>query len=100
MDKQRVEKSFSEWLDSLPQQITKIVRVGAFKFKVPVWWGDTRKLIYVTRLMKLIVIVCVCGSLYAASLTLALNNKNKQWELNTYNEQGEVEWVSDLIKLK
>ncbi|CCO46794.1 hypothetical protein VIBNISOn1_190013 [Vibrio nigripulchritudo SOn1] len=99
MDKQISEKKFSDWLESLPLQVTKVVRVGVFKFKAPVWWGDTRKLIAATRIMKLIVVICMCGALYASALTVALNNKNKQWELNTYNEEGEVEWVSDLIKL-
>lgn len=94
------EQRFADWLSKMPLTVRRIVVICGFKFSPPRWWGDQNKLTNTTRAFKFITLALYGITIALAALTLATNNKNKEWDLYTFNENGDVEWVSQLKKLK
>ncbi|USD99029.1 hypothetical protein CTT30_23435 (plasmid) [Vibrio coralliilyticus] len=99
MKTSRAERQYAEWVYSLPPTVQKVVKVGFLRFKAPRWWGDDRKVLTATRALKWVVCLAFLCTIFFAGMTLSINSKNKQWDLYTFNEFGEVEWISDLTKL-
>ena len=94
------EQRYADWLSKLPYEVRRFVVICGVKFKPPRWRGDQNKLAGTVRGLKLAVLFFYVVALIFAAMTLATNNKNKEWDIFTFNEHGDVKWVSELRKVR
>lgn len=97
---EKKEAKFAEFVDKMPQKVTRVVVVGAFRFKTPKMWGDQRKLTLTTGILKFMTSICLLVSLFFVGLTITSNQKNKTWDLFTFDQHGNIQWISGLEKLR
>lgn len=98
--KRKQERELKKWVFSLPNKRRFYVSVLGFKFVRPRWWYDNRKITIMTRLFKVVTFTAMLLSLIVMMFSLSQNVRNKDWNLYTFDQKGEVKWISDLKKIR
>ncbi|MDD9175967.1 hypothetical protein PVK62_08205 [Aliivibrio sp. S3MY1] len=95
-----VEVKFNDVISKLPASNQRQIRIGPFYFNMPKFWLDDRKCAFVARVLRNITVVMVALSLTLATVSLIINDKKREWNLHTYNQDGEVKWIQKLNKIQ
>ncbi|WP_281188456.1 hypothetical protein [Vibrio harveyi] len=95
----RREMEVKEWLDSLPKHTKLYVKVFGIPFRKPRWWNDQIKISALIGILKFITLCCYVMSFVLLLFSLTQNVKNKDWQLYTFDQNGNVEWIKELKKL-
>lgn len=95
-----VEVKFNDVISKLPASNQRQIRIGPFYFNMPKFWIDDRKCAFVARVLRNITVVMVALSLTLATVSLIINDKKREWNLHTYNQDGEVKWIQKLNKIQ
>ena len=89
----KIEREYGERLEKMPSQINKFIKFGFVKFHKPKFWNDTRKVVYVNRTIK-IMIVCIWMIITPLVIvTSIMNERHSQWDIHSFDQSGEVKWV-------
>ncbi|MDN3661062.1 hypothetical protein [Vibrio agarivorans] len=97
---QKKERELKKWIDSLPNKRRFYVSVLGFKFPRPRWWYDSRKIAAMTTIFKAVTFTAMLLSLIVMGFSLTQNVRNKDWQLYTFDQEGVVQWISDLQKIR
>ena len=93
-NRKKIEREYGERLEKMPQKIKNIIKFGFVKFNKPKFWSDTRKVIYVNRTIK-ILIICIWMTITPLVIvTSIMNERNSQWDIHSFYQSGEVKWVN------
>lgn len=98
--KQRTELEIKEWIDGLPKTRKIYVKVMGVPFQRPKWWNDSRKISSLISIFKFATFSCYFIALVLLFFSLSQNVKNKDWQLYTFDQKGNVEWIKDIKKLQ
>ncbi|ACH64734.1 hypothetical protein VFMJ11_B0134 (plasmid) [Aliivibrio fischeri MJ11] len=94
-----VEVKFNDVISKIPTSNQRKIRIGNFHFNMPKFWMDDRKCAFVAKVLRNITIFFVALSLALATASLIINDKKREWNLHTYNQDGEVKWIEKLNKV-
>lgn len=95
-----VELKYDDYVKGMKDENARYISFGFLYFKVPKFWNDDRKIIYVTKKFRTTFLVCICIALSLTVISLLINDKKRAWELYTFNQDGEIRWVSKIEKIK
>ncbi len=95
-----VELEFDDRLKRMPEQRVRVIRHRFLYFKYPKFWWDDRKILFVTRIFRTVACAALVASLAITATSLVVNDKKRDWDLHTYDQDGVVKWVESIKKIK
>lgn len=95
-----VELKYDDYVKKMRNESIRCIHYGFFIFRVPKFWNDDRKIIYVTKKFRAIFLICISIALSLSVISLLINDKKRAWELYTFNQDGEIRWVTKIEKLR
>lgn len=93
-NKKKVEREYGERLEKMPSKIIHVIKFNRIKFAKPHFWEDTRKVVYVTGIIKAIVVAIWLMTTALVVVTSIMNERNSQWDIHSFDQSGEVKWIN------
>lgn len=95
----RLEQEYKKRLDTKTETHAEHVVLMGFKFRKPRYWDNPIQLSRLLKIMKQTALVMLVVVLGIHLSILVINDKKQEWNLFTYNIDGEVRWTR-AIKLQ
>ncbi len=93
-----IELKYDDHIKSMPEQPMRVIKHKWFYFKYPKFWWDDRKILYVTKVFRTFACLVLFMSLALTATSLVVNDKKREWDLHTFDQDGIVRWVSEIVK--
>lgn len=94
-----VELKYDDHLKKMPEQSVRIIQLKWFYIKRPKFWSDDRKIVHVTKVFRNVTLYALTIAFAIIAITAVVNDKKQDWNLHTFNQDGEIQWIEKLTRL-